>query len=76
MSTRLIILASGALYQEAWRGLLSAQPGIFVGGALAWPGHVAPLPQPHSPATILVDLPDAPPEGAFETGHGEHSHQG
>jgi len=61
-TTQLIILASGGLYREAWRALLSAQPGISVAGAMAWPGHLAPLSQTDPPAAILLDLPDPAPE--------------
>lgn len=62
MPTQLLIIAPGALYLEAWRALLSVQPGISVAGAVARPDLVASLPPAGPPATLLADLPDPTPE--------------
>jgi DNA-binding NarL/FixJ family response regulator len=52
-----VILTPATLYQEAWRALLSGQPGIEVAGVVREPQE---LPQlgllPPQPTTILIDL--------------------
>lgn len=55
--TRLLIYAPAALQREAWRALLTDQPGIVLGGALTDPTQLAPLHQPDWPTTLLIDLP-------------------
>ncbi len=60
--THLIIFASAALHREAWRALLSNQPGIAIDGVLADPIHLTALLQPDLPTTLLIDLPTPQPE--------------
>ena len=60
--TRLIIFAPAALHREAWRALLSNQPGIVVGGVLAEPARLAAVLQPDLPTTLLIDLPAPQPD--------------
>ena len=60
--TQLMILSSFKLHGEAWRSLLSNQPGIFVAGVIA-DLSLAPIPvSPGQAFTILIDLPSADPE--------------
>jgi two-component system, NarL family, response regulator LiaR len=61
-STRLLIYALATLQREAWRALLSNQPGITIGGVLTDPEHLAALLQPDLPTTLLIDLPKAQPD--------------
>lgn len=56
-TTRLLIYAPLTLQREAWRALLSDQPGIVIGGVLTDPAHLAALLQPDQPTTLLIDLP-------------------
>lgn len=55
-STRLLIYSPATLHREAWRAVLSNQPGIVVSGVLADPTHLATLLQPDQPSTLLIDL--------------------
>ena len=61
-STCLIIFAPAALHREAWRALLSSQPGITIGGVLAEPARLAAVLQPDLPTTLLIDIPTPQPE--------------
>ncbi len=58
----LVVLSSTRLQREAWRALLSAQPGVVVSGVVGEIPALADLPRLGEPATILVDLPDPRPE--------------
>jgi DNA-binding NarL/FixJ family response regulator len=60
--THVAVLSPALLYQEAWRALLSAQPGVRVIGATSLTTAVCDLAAGASPATILIDLPTLPPE--------------
>jgi NarL family two-component system response regulator LiaR len=62
LSTRLLIYSPAALHREAWRALLSDQPGIVIGGVLAEATHLAVLLQPDRPTTLLIDLPTPQPD--------------
>jgi DNA-binding NarL/FixJ family response regulator len=62
--TQLIILASTALYREAWRALLSDQPDLVVIGAVAGVSEVGALLGSGPQTTILVDLPTSQPDRA------------
>ncbi len=62
LTTRLIVLAPAALHREAWRALLSDQPGIVVAGVAGDASGVATLLQPDQPTAILIDLPALQPE--------------
>lgn len=53
--THLVICASSRLRGEAWRALLSGQPGIAVAGVAAEPAEAAPLLRPDRPAAVLID---------------------
>lgn len=59
--THLIVFASSALYREAWRALLSGQPGIVVTGAAGDASEIVTYLQPGQRTTVLVDLPDPRP---------------
>ena len=59
--TQLIILASTALYREAWRALLSDQPDLVVIGAVAGVSELGALLGSGPQTTILVDLPTPQP---------------
>ena len=55
--TDLVILTRLTLYQEAWRALLSGQPGIDVVGAISQPQELHQLvPFKQRPTTVLIDL--------------------
>jgi DNA-binding NarL/FixJ family response regulator len=55
--TDLIILTRATLYQEAWRALLSGQPGIEVIGTVSQSQDLHRfVSQNHQPITILIDL--------------------
>lgn len=61
MSTWLVVLAQAGLHREAWRALLSAQPGIAVAGGITGAPDLARL-GVSQPAAVLIDLPDPSPE--------------
>ena len=65
-STQLIIWAQASLQREAWRALLSDQPGIQTIGAVGDAEEVFPLFQSDQPTTVLIDLPTPQPELAFQ----------
>ena len=55
--TYLIILTPATLYQEAWRALLSGQPGIEIVGSISQPQDLYQyMPLAHQPTTLLIDL--------------------
>lgn len=62
--TNLIILTPYGLHREAWRALLSEQPGIQVSGAIEDISRAAERLIPDQANTILIDLPDPRPENA------------
>lgn len=55
--THLFIFTPHALQREAWRALLSNQPGITVSGTLTEPSQIATHVRPELVSTILIDLP-------------------
>lgn len=56
LATSVMIFAPTTLYREAWRALLTGQPGIVVAGAVGDGAQLAAsLPGP--PAVLLFDLP-------------------
>ena len=61
-ATRIIVFAPTTLAREAWRALLSNQPDIVVVGAVADTQHLASLPAPAQPATLLLDVPTPHPD--------------
>jgi DNA-binding NarL/FixJ family response regulator len=58
----LLIYSPATLQREAWRALLSNQPGIVIGGVLAEPTPLAALLTTDRPTTLLIDLPTLQPE--------------
>ena len=55
--TYLIVFTPVTLYQEAWRALLSSQPGIEVVGVMSQPQDLHRfLPLTYQPITLLIDL--------------------
>lgn len=64
-TTRLIILASAALYREAWCTLLSRQPYILLVGASHDLAGTNAFLAPGQPTTILIDQPSPTPELAY-----------
>ncbi len=60
-TTHLLILAPAVLHREAWRALLSGQPGIRVSGAVGEPSEVAAFLRQGQSITILIDHPAADP---------------
>jgi DNA-binding NarL/FixJ family response regulator len=56
--THLIVLASAALYREAWSALLSNQPSIVMAGAVSDASEIASYLQPDQPTAVLVDFPE------------------
>lgn len=56
-ATRLLIYSPATLQREAWRAVLSNQPGIIIGGVLAGPTQLAALSATDQPTTLLIDLP-------------------
>ncbi len=64
--TQFVILAPALLQREAWRALLSDQPGIEVVGAIDDAEEVSPLLQSGQPTTVLIDLPAPQPELALQ----------
>ena len=61
-STRLLIYSPATLQREAWRALLSNQPGIVIGGVLAESTRLAAVLAADQPTTLLIDLPVLQPE--------------
>lgn len=57
-STQVVILSPAALYRDAWRALLSQQPGLHVTGAVGDVAGLLPLP-PSGALAVLLDV--APP---------------
>jgi DNA-binding NarL/FixJ family response regulator len=55
--TRVVVLSPTLLHREAWRALLSAQPGILVAGVTAVIEGMGNLVSPSYPSTVLSDLP-------------------
>jgi two-component system, NarL family, response regulator LiaR len=55
--TRVVVLSPVLLYREAWRALLSVQPGITVAGVTSVVEDMSNLASPSSPTTVLSDLP-------------------
>ncbi|MBI4280468.1 MAG: response regulator transcription factor [Armatimonadetes bacterium] len=53
--TRVIIFATATLHREAWRALLSGQPGLVVAGAAHDPAQLDGLLQRDEPTTVLID---------------------
>lgn len=64
--THVVVLSPVLLYQEAWRALLSAQPGIGVIGTTAVAPGPGSLAASASPVTILCDLPTPPLQAVKE----------
>lgn len=60
--TYLFILSPHALQREAWRALLSSQPGIIISGALIEPSQITAHIHAEQASTILIDLPVPQPE--------------
>lgn len=61
VDTHLVIFAEAALHREAWRALLSGQPGIRLAGAAGDLAAVTPLLPSAQPGTILIDqIPPRP----------------
>ncbi len=63
-ATYLIIFAPAALHREAWRALLTGQPGIVMLDPIAEPSHVGARLKIDQSTTILIDLPIPQPEVA------------
>src|SRR3989304_5365543 len=60
--THLVIFAHAALHREAWRALLSGQPGIRLAGAAGDPAAVTSFLPTGQPGAGLVDTsPPRPP---------------
>ena len=60
--TYLFVFSPHALQREAWRALLSSQPGILISGTLTEPSQLATPMRPEQASTILIDLPTPQPE--------------
>ena len=60
--TYLFVFSPHTLQREAWRALLSSQPGILISGTLAEPSQLATPMHPEQASTILIDLPTPQPE--------------
>lgn len=56
-ATHLVIYSPHALQGEAWRALLSSQPGILISGSLADLTQITTLSHSEGDNTILIDLP-------------------
>jgi DNA-binding NarL/FixJ family response regulator len=54
--THLFIFSPHALQCEAWRALLSNQPGILISGTLTEPSQITTHMRPEQASTILIDL--------------------
>lgn len=61
-STYLIIFSPHALQREAWRALLSSQPGIIISGNITDPSQIGNHIRPEGANTFLIDLPVPQPE--------------
>ena len=60
--THLFVFSPHVLQREAWRALLSNQPGIIISETLTEPSQIASLIRPDQASTVLVDLPNPQPE--------------
>lgn len=65
-TTRLIILASSALYREAWCALLSSQPYILLSGTSHDVTGIRAFLSPGQPTTIFIDLPTPTPDLTYQ----------
>lgn len=61
-NTHLFIFSPHALQREAWRALLSSQPGIIISGNLTDPSQITTYIRPEGANTFLIDLPVPQPE--------------
>src|SRR3990172_3585680 len=59
--THLVIFAHAALHREAWRALLSGQPGIRLAGAAGDLAAVTSFLPIGQPSAVLVDQTPPPP---------------
>lgn len=64
--TQLVIYATSRLRRQAWRAVLSGQPGIAVAGEATDIPDVAALLRPGSPAAVLIDCEASPLEVAHQ----------
>src|SRR3990172_7526661 len=62
--THLVIFAHAALHREAWRALLSGQPGIRLAGAAGDPAAVISFLPAGQPGAALAPPPPPPPAPA------------
>lgn len=53
--TQLVIYAPSRLRREAWRAVLSFQPGIAVVGEASQAGDIRTIVRPGSPVSVLID---------------------
>ena len=60
--THLFVFSPPALQREAWRALLSNQPGIIISGTLTEPSQITTHIRPDQASAILIDLPAPQPE--------------
>jgi DNA-binding NarL/FixJ family response regulator len=60
--THIVILSSFELHGEAWRSLLSNQPGIFVAGVITELSQAPISVSSEQAFTILIDLPSPDPQ--------------
>ncbi len=60
--THLFIFSPHALQREAWRALLSTQPGIIILGILSEPAQITDYTYDEQASTILIDQPTPQPE--------------
>lgn len=60
-ATSVIIYSPAALYREAWRALLSGQPGLVVASVLSDLTRLSSLLEVQPPAALLVDVPTPDP---------------
>ena len=61
-ATRVTIFTAATLQREAWRALLSQQPGLVVAGAINDLAQLAAFLQPGQQTTLLLDLPAPQPD--------------
>lgn len=64
--THLFIFSPHALQREAWRALLSTQPGITISGILSEPSQFTAQMRVEQASTILIDLPSPQPDIAWQ----------
>lgn len=62
IDTHLYIFSPHALQREAWRALLSSQPGIITSGTLTEPAQITNHMRQEQASTILIDLPTPQPD--------------